>query len=86
PARWLEPTAEVSTEPGAVQSGKDIWLWGSLQLMHTLLHAGVVDEVRMLVCPASRDKGTQVFEDRRELKLLEASSFHNGVVFLRYQT
>jgi dihydrofolate reductase len=31
------------------QSGKDIWLWGSLKLMHCLLDAGVVDEVRMLV-------------------------------------
>lgn len=24
------------------QSGKDIWLWGSLKLMHCLLHTGVV--------------------------------------------
>jgi hypothetical protein len=36
---------------------------GSLKLMHSLLDAGVVDEVRMLVCPASRGKGTRVFED-----------------------
>ncbi|GAB3864869.1 dihydrofolate reductase family protein [Micromonospora andamanensis] len=92
-AHWGDfPAAAVTRDPVATvlelkeQSGKDIWLWGSLQLMHTLLHAGVVDEVRMLVCPASRDKGTRVFEDRRELKLLEASSFHNGVVLLRYQT
>ena len=32
------------------QSGKAIWLWGSLQLMHSMLDTGVVDEVRMLVC------------------------------------
>ena len=25
------------------QSGKDIWLWGSLKLVHSLLDAGVVD-------------------------------------------
>ncbi len=44
----------------------------------------MVDEVRMLVCPASRGKGTRIFEDRQELKLVEATSFENGVVLLRY--
>jgi dihydrofolate reductase len=67
------------------QSGKDIWLWGSLELMHSLLDAGVVDEFRMLVCPASRGKGTRIFEDRQDLKLLEATGFDNGVVLLRYE-
>ena len=67
------------------QSGKDIWLWGSLKLMHSLLEAGVVDEVRMLVCPASRGKGTRIFEDWQDLKLVEGVSFENGMVLLRYE-
>ena len=67
------------------RSGKDIWLWGSLTLMHFLLHAGVVDEVRMLVCPVSRGKGTRIFEDSLDLELLEATPFENGVVILRYE-
>ena len=67
------------------QNGKDIWLWGSLKLMHSLLATGVVDEVQMRVCPASRGKGTRIFEDRRDLKLVEAASFENGVVLLRYE-
>lgn len=58
------------------RSGKDIWLWGSLKLMHSLLHAGVVDEVRMLVCPVSRGRGTRIFE---------ATSFENGVATMRYE-
>ncbi|MNY64087.1 hypothetical protein D3C86_2011370 [compost metagenome] len=66
------------------QGGRDIWLWGSLKLMHSLMRAGVVDEVRMLVCPASRGTGTRIFEDRQDLKLLEATSFENGVAILRY--
>ena len=53
--------------------------------MHFLMDAGVVDEVRMLVCPASRGKGRRVFEDRQDLKLLEATPFENGVVLLRYE-
>ncbi|MEU7858356.1 dihydrofolate reductase family protein [Nonomuraea sp. NPDC049141] len=52
------------------QSGKDIWLWGSLKLMHSLLDAGVVDVVQMLVCPVSRGKGMRIFEDRQDLKLV----------------
>jgi dihydrofolate reductase len=84
-------TATVSRDPAATirelkkQRGKDIWLWGSLKLMHSLLDAGVVDEVRMLVCPASRGKGTRIFENWQDLKLVEATSFENGVVLLRYE-
>lgn len=53
--------------------------------MDSLQHAGVVDEVRMLVCPVSRGKGTRVFEDRKDLKLLEATSFENGAAIMRYE-
>lgn len=90
-APWGDfPAATVTSDPVATirelkaQDGKDLWLWGSLQLMHSLIAAGVVDEVRMLVCPASRGKGTRVFEDRRDLKVLEATAFDNGVTLLRY--
>jgi dihydrofolate reductase len=81
----------VTRDPAATirelkeQGGKDLWLWGSLQLMHSLLDAGLIDEVRMLVCPASRGTGTRIFEDRQDLKLVEATSFENGVVLLRYE-
>lgn len=66
------------------QEGKDIWLWGSLTLMRTLLDANLVDEVRMLVCPASRGAGTRLLHDRRELTLVEATAFDHGVALLRY--
>jgi dihydrofolate reductase len=91
-APWGDfPAATVTRDPLATirelkeQSGKDIWLFGSLTLMGTLLDAGVVDEVRMLVCPVSRGKGRRVFEDRQDLKLVEAAGFENGVALLRYE-
>ena len=91
-APWGDfPAATVTSDPVATiqelkgQSGKDLWLWGSLQLMHSLIDAGVVDEVRLLVCPASRGKGTRVFEDSRDLKLIEATGFDNGVAIMRYE-
>ncbi|GLY85204.1 dihydrofolate reductase family protein [Actinoallomurus iriomotensis] len=91
-APWGDfPAATVTRDPVATirelkaQSGKDIWLWGSLTLMHSLLDAGVVDEVQMRVCPASRGRGRRVFEDRQDLKVVEATPFGNGVVLLRYE-
>jgi dihydrofolate reductase len=85
------PAATVTRDPVATigelkeHSGKDIWLWGSLRLMHSLLAAGAVDEVRMLVCPVSRGKGTRVFEDRQDLRLAEATAFGNGIALVRYE-
>jgi dihydrofolate reductase len=91
-APWGDfPAATVTRDPVATvrelkeQSGKHIWLWGSLTLMRSLMAAGVVDEVRMLVCPVSRGKGTRVFEDREDLTLVEATAFDNGVALLRYE-
>jgi dihydrofolate reductase len=91
-APWGDfPAATVTRDPVATirelkeQSGMDLWLWGSLKLMYSLLDVGVVDEVRMLVCPASRGKGTRIFEDRQDLKLVEATSFENGLALLRYE-
>ena len=91
-APWGEfPAATVTRDPAATirelkeQSGKDIWLWGSLTLMRFLLDAGLVDEIRMLVCPVTRGRGTRVFADRQHLKPVEATAFDNGVVLLRYE-
>ena len=91
-APWGDfPAATVTRDPAATvrelkeQSGKDLWLWGSLQLMHSLIDDGLVDEVRLLVCPATRGKGTRVFQDRQVLEVLEATAFENGVVLQRYE-
>jgi dihydrofolate reductase len=84
------PAAMITRDPVATvrelkqQEGKDIWLWGSLTLMHSLLDAGAVDEVRMLVCPTTRGSGRRVFTDRRDLALVEATAFADGLALLRY--
>jgi dihydrofolate reductase len=90
-APWGDfPAVTVTRDPVATvrelkeQSGKDIWMFGSLTLMRSLLATGLVDEVRMLVCPSARGKGTRVFEDRQDLRLLEATGFDKGVALLRY--
>jgi dihydrofolate reductase len=91
-APWGDfPAATVTRDPAATirqlkeQAGKDLWLWGSLNLMHSLLDAGLIDEVRMLLCPATRGKGTRIFTDQQDLKLIEATAFDNGIALLRYE-
>jgi dihydrofolate reductase len=83
--------ATVTPDPVATvqklkqQDGKDIMLWGSLTLMKAMFEANAVDEVQMRVCPTSRGKGARLFTDQRDLQLLEATPFENGVVWLRYE-
>jgi dihydrofolate reductase len=66
------------------QTGKDIVLWGSLTLMQALFDAKIVDEVQLRVCPTTRGKGVRIFNNQQDMKLIEAKSFSNGVVLLRY--
>jgi len=86
--------AEVVTDPVAAvtelkaEDGKDIILWGSITLFHTLLVAGLVDEVQLRVCPLVLGAGKSVFPAGGEaigLELLEARPWARGGVLLRYQ-
>jgi dihydrofolate reductase len=90
-APWGDfPAAAVTRDAAATvrelkqQDGKDLWLWGSLTLMRSLMGAGLVDEVTLLVCPVTRGTGRRVLEDRHNLRLIEATPFACGVVVLRY--
>ena len=84
------PAATVTRDPAGLvrdlkeRDGGHLWLWGSLTLMRSLMDEGLVDEFRLMVCPVSRGEGTRLFEDRRDLDLVEATGFDNGVVLLRY--
>jgi dihydrofolate reductase len=84
------PAATITHDPVATirelkqQSGKDIVLWGSLTLMQSMFDADLVDEVQLRICPTTRGQGTYMFKDRRDMNLIEAKSFENGIVLLRY--
>jgi dihydrofolate reductase len=90
-APWGDfPAATVTRDPVATirelkeQPGRDLWLWGSLTLMSALLDAGVVDELRLLVCPTTLGAGKRLIDRRHDLVLLEATAFDRGVTLLRY--
>lgn len=68
--------------------GKDLVLWGSISLFHTLLTAGLVDEVQLRVCPIVLGAGKSVFPSGGQpvsLELIEARPWASGGALLRYK-
>jgi dihydrofolate reductase len=65
--------------------GRDIVVTGSVQLVHALIAAELVDEFRLFVFPVTVGAGARLFESTTlRLELLEARAFESGVALLRY--
>lgn len=70
------------------QPGKSILIYGSGTLVASLLDAGLIDEICLLVHPAIAGSGKRFFEDGKglsRLQLLESKPLDLGVLLLRYQ-
>lgn len=68
--------------------GKDIALLGSGSILSQFAQDGLIDEYRIMVNPIVLGSGSPLFsgiKDRLDLKLLDARTFRNGNVLLRYQ-
>lgn len=68
------------------EPGKTIFVFGSAELQHALLEAGLMDEVRVCLAPVLLGKGNPLFKAGSEnrLTLLEARPIDTGAVILRY--
>ena len=69
------------------ESERDIVLWGSLRLGKSLLAAGEVDEVRLVVLPVALGEGIGVFPPAADgglLRLRSAQTYDDGLVELVY--
>lgn len=78
----VEEIEALKNAPGA-----DIVCTGSIQLVHALIAAGLVDEFRLFMHPVVLGCGARLFPDRVAIPQLsweEATSFRSGVVLLRY--
>lgn len=72
----------------AEQTGKDMILWGSISLFHSLLQAGLVDEIQLRICPVLLGEGQSAFPvggSPVSLELIEARPWANGGVLVRYK-
>jgi dihydrofolate reductase len=70
------------------QPGRDIALFGSANLMATLMKLDLIDEHRLMVNPLILGSGTSLFQGvggRQDLKLLKVRTFASGNVLLYYQ-
>jgi dihydrofolate reductase len=70
------------------QPGKDITIIGSAILVRSLLKAGLLDELRLMVHPVVLGGGKRLFEDEGEQEILElvsSEAFETGVVSLAYR-
>ena len=68
------------------QPGKDIALFGSAKLQSSLLQAGQIDELRVMLNPLLLGRGTPLFkpEDHLKLTLLDLKRFRSSNVLLTY--
>jgi dihydrofolate reductase len=63
--------------------GADIVTTGSIQLVHSLIAEGLVDEYRLFVYPTVLGGGARLFTDATTvppLRLIESRTFRSGVV------
>lgn len=69
------------------QPGQNILQYGSGELTRTLLQAGLIDELRLLVYPVAVGTGQNLFEniDKTAMKLVESRTFGTGVIAISYQ-
>lgn len=60
---------------------------GSVKLVHSLLDAGLIDEIQVLVHPIVLGKGVRLFVDGycTPMKLADSKILSNGVLYLSYQ-
>ncbi len=67
--------------------GRDISITGSPTLVRSLLRAGILDELRLLVHPIVVGRGKRLFEAEDQpipLRLIESTSFATGVQAMTY--
>lgn len=67
--------------------GKDIIIQNSTRLAQSLLAAGLVDELQIMVAPVAVGAGRALFSglpQRIDLRLAEQTRFEDGTLFVRY--
>ncbi len=70
------------------QSGQDLLIFGSADLVQTLMQHDLIDEYRLMLYPVVVGHGKHLFREgseKKTLKLVETKTFGSGVVILSYE-
>lgn len=70
------------------QPGQDVVIFGSGELVHTLMQQDLIDAYRLMVFPVVVGSGKRLFREggeKKVLKLVETRTFSSGVIVLTYQ-
>ncbi len=70
------------------QPGKDILVFGSADLVNTLVGHDLVDEYRLMIFPVVVGEGKRLFADglaTKSLRLVDSKTFESGAVVLTYR-
>lgn len=80
----IQKLKEVKEQPG-----KSIAVMGSSNLSVSLLEAGLLDEIRVMVNPIAIGKGTPFLNgiaNPHKFNIIDSRTFNNGNVLIRYKT
>ena len=71
-----------------LKENEDITIMGSGTIVQQLSNSGLIDEYSLVVVPVILGVGKPLFKDVKtmNLRLLEARSFKNGIVLLKYSS
>ena len=86
-SRLLEGDAVKAVRELKALPGKDIFVFGSADLLATLLPAGLLDEYRICLVPVVLGKGRPLFapvSGELPMELLETRPLRTGGIILRY--
>lgn len=79
----VEEITELKNQPGG-----DILLYGSAELLNSLIRHDLIDEFRIMVFPVMLGSGKRLFAeatDTTHLQLVDTRTFQSGVTLLTYQ-
>jgi dihydrofolate reductase len=87
-ARAIEGPVDEFVRTLKAGDGGDIGVHGSISLTRSLLAAGLVDDVRLLVAPRVVGSGRRLFDDRAaaySLELVESTGSPSGSLLVHYR-
>jgi dihydrofolate reductase len=92
-ATWRNSKIVGPYDPDAIRSLKDevdgdLYVSGSVTLVHAMLADGLVDGLHLFVYPLTRGSGPRLFREEAapaKFSLAAKESYDNGVVYLNYE-